>query len=286
MFTDHDINSGNDKSFDYLTKPYLGTIMDPNDPNYEGRCKILVHGVYDGLSTDDLPWANPATKSTYFGTTGSASISIPKKDTLVVVYFNHGDIYSPEYFQIQELAPDLQSQLKADTGDYLNSHYIMWDGDVYLRIYFTKKTGMMIDYQNSQINIKPDKSIIIQNASRKGIVEMIDDGTMNITQDNNINIKCNAVTNLTVTKDINVKTSAKLNIESTNETTIKCSKLIVDHAETIELGKGATEHVILGDKFMTLFNSHSHIGNAGAPVSKPITPMTMGELSQMKVVVK
>ena len=270
MFTNHDINSGDDKSFDYLTKPYLGTIMDPNDPLYEGRCKIMVHGVYDGLSTDDLPWANPATKSTYFGKNGSASISIPKKDALVVVYFNHGDIYSPEYFQVQELAPDLQSQLKADTGDYLNSHYIMWDGDVELKIYFTKKTGMMIDYQNSQINIKPDKSIIIQNASRKGIVEMLDDGKMNITQASDITIKC----------------KAKIDATADTSVTVHSPKVIIDHTNTIELGQGATEKVILGNKFMALFNSHTHIGNLGVPTSPPITPMTPGELSQMKVVVK
>ena len=276
MFADHDITSDGDKSFEHLVKTYLGSVVDPNDPKYEGRCKIMIHGVYDGLSTDDLPWANPGSKSTFFGKDGAASISIPKKDHLVVVKFNNGDIYCPEYFQIQELSPDLQSKLKADTGDYLNSHYILFDEDVQLRIFFTKKTGIMIDYQNSQINIKPDKSIIVQNASRKGIFEMIDDGTMNITQDNNINIKCNAVTNLTVTKDINVKTNAKLNIESTDNTTVKCKNLIVDHASSIELGKGAKEHLVLGDTFMSFFNQHIHPTPAG-PSGPPTKPMTSSD---------
>jgi hypothetical protein len=68
--------------------------------------------------------------------------------------------------------------------------------------------------------------------------------------------------------------------------TVHSPKVIIDHTDTIELGKGATEHVVLGDKFMSLFNQHTHIGNMGVPTSPPISPMTPAQLSQMKVVVK
>jgi hypothetical protein len=67
---------------------------------------------------------------------------------------------------------------------------------------------------------------------------------------------------------------------------VKAKDVIIDHANTIELGKGATEKVILGNKFMTLFNSHTHLGNLGAPTGPPITPMTPTHLSQQKVVTK
>lgn len=66
-------------------------------------------------------------------------------------------------------------------------------------------------------------------------------------------------------------------IKSDETVNIKCKNLVVDHANSIELGKGATEHLILGDSFMSLFNTHTHIGNLGAPTSPPIKPMTPSE---------
>ena len=38
-------------------------------------------------------------------------------------------------------------------------------------------------------------------------------------------------------------------------------------AEKIKLGVGATESLVLGQKFMELFNGHVHLGNMGAPTS-------------------
>ena len=67
---------------------------------------------------------------------------------------------------------------------------------------------------------------------------------------------------------------------------VKSDKVIIDHASTIELGKGATEKAVLGDKLLTLFNTHTHIGNMGAPTSPPTKPMTPDELSQQNVKVK
>jgi hypothetical protein len=66
-----------------------------------------------------------------------------------------------------------------------------------------------------------------------------------------------------------------MNITQKSDITIKTdSKVIIDQAEEIQLGKDATEKVILGDAFMTLFNTHTHVGNLGAPTSPPTKPMT------------
>ena len=49
-------------------------------------------------------------------------------------------------------------------------------------------------------------------------------------------------------------------------------------AEKIKLGVGATESLVLGQKFMELFKAHTHMGNMGAPTgpmlnkNAPITP--------------
>jgi hypothetical protein len=158
-----------------------------------------VHGVYDGLKREHLPWASPATKSTFFGKVekgggGAASISIPKKGALVAVQFNHGDIYSPEYLQIQELAKDLQDQLtktgQKDTdgsSDYLGAHYFIWDGDEQLKMWFTTKQGLTFENKQSRINIAQNSKITIEHKETQSIIEL-EGPTINIIANSTVDI--------------------------------------------------------------------------------------------------
>jgi hypothetical protein len=82
---------------------------------------------------------------------------------------------------------------------------------------------------------------------------------------------------------INIKPDKNIDITTTTDINIKCENMIVDHAKSIELGKGAQELSVLGNSFMTLFNNHTHIGNLGAPTSMPVSPMTNAQLSQKQV---
>ncbi|MDP2361936.1 MAG: phage baseplate assembly protein V [bacterium] len=50
-------------------------------------------------------------------------------------------------------------------------------------------------------------------------------------------------------------------------------------APAVELGSAAAEQLIKGNTFQSLFNTHQHIGNKGAPTSTPISPLTGAELS-------
>jgi hypothetical protein len=106
---------------------------------------------------------------------------------------------------------------------------------------------------------------------------MLDDGTLNVTHANMINITSEA--------DVNVKCE-NVNVEANADVNIKCQNAIIDHASSIELGKGAVELAVLGDQMTTLFNSHTHIGNMGAPTSPPMAPMGPPQLSAVNVKVK
>lgn len=58
----------------------------------------------------------------------------------------------------------------------------------------------------------------------------------------------------------------------------------VDHTLSasgdIKLGSsGASENLILGNVFSTLYNAHGHIGNLGSPTGIPIVPMGATELA-------
>jgi hypothetical protein len=61
------------------------------------------------------------------------------------------------------------------------------------------------------------------------------------------------------------------------------SKIVVESG-TVELGEGANQAAVLGDTFMSLFNSHSHLTAGTGPPTPPTTPMTPAHLStQVKV---
>jgi hypothetical protein len=213
---------------------WLGEVIDITDPLKIGRVRIKVFGKFDLLAKEDTPWAYPANISGAGSPSGGSSFSVPKLGAIVSVKFDNGNIYHPEYYFHQKLSDEAQAEIE---NSYENSHIIVYDTVTKgsLKIFFTEEKGLMIDYQETQINIKPDKTV---------------------------------------------------NITTTEAVKVKCKDLIVEHSSSVELGKGATEKVILGDTFMSLFNSHTHVGNMGAPTSPPTAPMTPTHLSQLNVKTK
>ena len=224
---------------------WLGEVVDIEDPLKNGRVKVKVYGKFDTIPTEDIPWAYPGNNLTAGSATGGGMFSVPKLGSIVSIRFDNGNIYHPEYFFQQKLSDEAKAEIE---NSYENAHIIVYDTVTAgsLKIFFTEEKGLMLDYQQTQINIKNDKSVLIQTASGDSKVEILDDGKMNITQKSDITIKTD-------------------------------SKVIIDQAEEIQLGKDATEKVILGDAFMTFFNQHTHVGNLGAPTSPPMKPMTPAE---------
>lgn len=200
---------------DNKNNTWLGEVIDIEDPLKSGRIKIKVFGKFDLLSKEDTPWAYPANISNAGSASGGSSFSVPKLGSIVSVKFDNGNIYHPEYYYHQKLSDEALAEIE---NSYPNAHIIIYDTvtEGSLKIFFTEEKGLMLDYKENQINIKPDNNIVI------------------------------------TTKE----------------------SVIIDHAKTIELGKGATEKVVLGDAFMALFNQHTHVGNLGAPTSPPVVPMT------------
>lgn len=47
----------------------------------------------------------------------------------------------------------------------------------------------------------------------------------------------------------------------------------------VEIGSGVLEKILNGESFQTFFNSHTHVGNMGAPTSPPQLPSDPSHLS-------
>ena len=113
---------------------------------------------------------------------------------------------------------------------------------------------------------------------------MLDDGTLNITQKNDINITGDAKWTVNIKGDTGITVKGKTDITTTGNTTIKSNgNIVLDHGGKLQLGKGAVEKVVLGDTFMAFFNTHTHVGNLGAPTSPPIAPMSPAQLTKKNV---
>jgi len=221
---------------------YTGIVVDVEDPLQIGRIKVEVFGFFEGVDPEIIPWAVPGNGWTGGSETGSGFYSVPKVGSVVDVKFDNGNIYSPIYVAHQRISDELKEEIGGDTG----AHSIVYDTENAIKVYFTNEKGLMLDYGETQVNIKPDNSIIITNPNGDEI-------------------------NMSNGGDLSVKTSTKV--------TVKSPEVIIDAANKIELGKGATEDVVLGNKLMTLFNSHTHIGVLGIPTSPPVVPMTPAQLS-------
>lgn len=227
-------------------KDWVGEVVDNEDPETQFRCKVKVYGLWDDLDTEMIPWAFPAHHGVFAGSSGGyGSGSVPKVGTLVKVKFSGGNMYSPEYYAIQNINTGLQGEIG---GDYQGTHVLAYDEDADFKILYQPGTGIKIHLKESHVTINPDESISIEHSGTKSIIELVGD-TINVVTQNDINI----------TADNNV------NVEAT--------KVIIDQSDTIELGSGASEKVVLGDSFMTLFNSHTHT-TLGIPTTPPNVPMT------------
>jgi len=150
-------------------RDHIGTVVANEDPEFKGRCKIRVFGVYDDIDDEDLPWSHQY-KDLSFGDGGaSGRISIPKLGAVVHVTFNQGNYYFPEYRGIQELAPDLIEELRAS---YLGSHSLIYDKTEEVRLFYTQKKGLMLDLKESKINIAADNSIRISHKDESSSIEL------------------------------------------------------------------------------------------------------------------
>lgn len=181
---------------------WVGEVVDNNDPDFTGKCRVRVYGKFDGtvdmdnpksqysIPDLDIPWAYPA-GSTIFGggkDKGAGSLSVPKLGTKVKLVFSGGNIYSPEYVAIQDLNTAVSNEIK---DSYQNAHVLFFDEDERVKIVYTPAKGLELFHKDSHIVINPDSSITIEHAETKSIIELVGPN-INITANSTVNITANS----------------------------------------------------------------------------------------------
>lgn len=249
---------------------YVGVVEDNNDPLRYGRCKIRVHGLYDDMATEDMPWAIPK-NSLPIGPAGS--FIVPENGTVVEVIFDDGDIYEPTY--TNKLLDIKHNTFKADKDeDYPNSliFYETSNGD-YLKVNrskgeFTLKTGAGVFLKMCQ-----DGSIFIDNrSSNDGNADVHLKG--NFTIDNRLG-NLNLITNncsLSAFGDIDIVSNGGITAECLDNITFRTnSNYEVTTGERMGI-KAKTQFKTETKEMVTNANTISF--NPALPLATPVTDKT------------
>ena len=86
---------------------YLGVVEDNNDPDKTGKVRVRILGLHtdskghtetEGIPTDHLPWAIPATPPFEGAVNGLGIFSVPVQGSLLAIFFIGGDHNYPVYF--------------------------------------------------------------------------------------------------------------------------------------------------------------------------------------------
>ncbi len=292
---------------DLKTTQWVGIVEDTNDDIFEGRCKIRVYGKMDDrvapedpqsafkIPTVALPWARPHQLMYGGSNSGSGKFEIPKLASIVRITFDNGNYYQPVYHE--NIYPSDETKAEVEPS-YQNSHVLIYDtafgltGELesgnpevtndregeHIKVFFTEEKGLMMDYTTTEgpttVNVKPDNSVEIINANGDSIV-MLNDGNITFTHSAQFTINSGADT--VINADANT-------VVNCTDALINCQNVVIDHASSIELGKGASEPLVLGNLMTTLFNGHVHIASkSGTPTGPPIQQMSGAQLSKKQV---
>lgn len=80
----------------YLDRPYLGRVVENNDPKRLGRIKVDIL-LYEGIDKELLPWCYPFNGN---GGGGAGVVSVPEIGNDVLVMFPYLDIHFPFYVPV------------------------------------------------------------------------------------------------------------------------------------------------------------------------------------------
>lgn len=117
---------------------WLGEVIDNEDPNNFGRCKVKVIGKFDNLPDEAIPWATPMNRD-HVG-----AHSIPRVGDIVAVRFDNGNLYHPEYwFQINQ-NKELKEDILDASAEPHNVVSLVYDAERNVRIYHSKEDGLVI----------------------------------------------------------------------------------------------------------------------------------------------
>jgi len=128
-------------------KTYVGIVEDNNDPKKLGRVRIRVLDVFDELEVENIPWASP------WKDLNGNEFNVPEKGKVLLVIFDSGDQYKPEFISADHYNVNLEKKLTSlSESDYISMKSLIFDHKT--QIYVNDSEGLKIDHKYNNLNIK------------------------------------------------------------------------------------------------------------------------------------
>jgi hypothetical protein len=136
--------------------PYIGVVVDDNDPEQLSRVRVRLEVFQDSIEDTKLPWAVPEGNNHPQGLQGGDTVSrtgtqngIPLRGNKVAVYFRHGgDANNPSYgpvpFDMQNTLPEFETNYPYRLGHKL------YNGFTYIN---DTKTGEVFLHTAGDLNL-------------------------------------------------------------------------------------------------------------------------------------
>lgn len=195
------LNQEEDDNYD---KNYVGLVVDNQDPQKWGRCKVRVHGLHDDIKNEDLPWATPEF-AIPMGVKGSWII--PEVGTIVYVKFDDGDFYEPLY---GSKVLDLQNiNFEADKDEDYPDSVILYES----------KNGdyFKVNRAKGEMTLKSGSGVIFK-FNQNGDISLVNNNTEN--GDMKVKLRGNFVldnrlgNNSTITTNVNLSAFGNISTQS------------------------------------------------------------------------
>lgn len=207
-------------------KIVIGTVESIDDPTFSGRIKVRVEGYFDNIPTEQLPWCAYG-GSPINSNGGGGSLSVARVGQQVRINFVNGEENpeSMEWYAIAELDPKLIDEL---VDDYPESQILLYDSANDISIKWQSKSGMVIYYSGSYIQIAPDNTITIHyGLGATGTQIQLSEGRVDIQAPDEINLTTHGTINLEADNIVlNAKASTQIKGAKAGECAINGNKLI------------------------------------------------------------
>lgn len=127
------------RSDDLRATNWIGEVVENQDPENLGRCKIKVFGKFDLLAAEDIPWAFPSNRML------PGAHAVPNVGDIVAVRFDNGNIYMPEYHYQIDQNKDLKEEVLDSSSEPHNVVSLVYDKGKNLKIYWEPGKGLVIE---------------------------------------------------------------------------------------------------------------------------------------------
>lgn len=127
-------------------KTYVGVVEDNDDPKRLGRVKVRVLDVFDNLKVEDIPFATP------WKDLNGNQFNVPENGKVVLVVFDSGDEYKPEFISADHYNVNLEKKLQSlSKEDYSTMKSLIFDHKT--QVYVNDKEGLKLDHKYNNVNI-------------------------------------------------------------------------------------------------------------------------------------